>query len=93
MLSLNLIYLRGRGHLFEKLRGTEPLRERERGRREWERRSQREEKKNKRKREWVVGDKEIKKLISIKQSEWWVSWEREMMRISHILFYFYYYFF
>jgi hypothetical protein len=40
-----------------------------------------------------VGDKEIKKLISIKQSEWWVSWEREMMRISHILIIFYYYFF
>jgi hypothetical protein len=39
-----------------------------------------------------VGDKEIKKLISIKQSEWWVSWEREMMRISHILIIFYYYF-
>jgi hypothetical protein len=35
-----------------------------------------------------VGDKEIKKLISIKQSEWWVSWEREMMRISHILIFF-----
>jgi hypothetical protein len=46
---------------------------------------QKKKKKNKRKREWVVGDKEIKKLISIKQSEWWVSWEREMMRISHIL--------
>jgi hypothetical protein len=68
--------------LFEKLRGTEPLRERERGRREWERRSRKlekgrkkktKQKQNKRKREWVVGDKEIKKLISIKQSEWWVS--------------------
>jgi hypothetical protein len=44
-------------------------------------------------REWVVGDKKIKKLISIKQSEWWVSWEREMMRISHILIIYYYYFF
>jgi hypothetical protein len=81
------------------LRGTKPLRER--GRREWERRSRKLEKgrekktkqKNKRKREWVVGDKEIKKLISIKQSERWVSWEREMMRISHILIIYYYYFF
>jgi hypothetical protein len=62
--------------LFEKLRGTEPLRERERERGE---ENGREEagslrkggKKNKRKREWVVGDKEIKKLISIKQSDWW----------------------
>jgi hypothetical protein len=89
--------------LFEKLKGTEPLRERERGRREWERRSRKLEKGRKktnkqkktkeRKREWVVGDKEIKKLINIKQSEWWVSWEREMMRISHILIIFYYYFF
>jgi hypothetical protein len=40
-----------------------------------------------------VGDKEIKKLISIKQSEWWVSWEREMMRISHILIFFFNFFF
>jgi hypothetical protein len=87
--------------LFEKLRGTEPLREREgeeNGREEAGSlrkggKKKQKKKKNKRKREWVVGDNEIKKLISIKQSEWWVSWEREMMRISHILIIFYYYFF
>jgi hypothetical protein len=83
--------------LFEKLGGTEPLREREREGEE----NGREEagslrtggKKKTKEREWVVGDKEIKKLISIKQSERWVSWEKEMMRISHILIIFYYYFF
>jgi hypothetical protein len=68
------------------LRGTDPLREREK--RMGEKKPKGGKKKNKRKREWVVGDKEIKKLISIKQSEWWVSWEREMMRISHILIFF-----
>jgi hypothetical protein len=55
------------------LRGTEPLREREREKRMGEKKpkgGKKKKKQNKRKREWVVGDKEIKKLISIKQSEW-----------------------